>query len=1602
MNKEDEMINKIKQQKITSNQGIGKNKKMRLLNIKWMTLLSVASLSSGLHAAPIALESEPLFGSKTKAPLVMLILGKDHTLAAEAYDDTADLDDDGVINNRFTPTVEYAGYFNSKKCYKYKTSNDRFVPKENVGLSSPCINNDFWHGNFLNYLTMSRMDILRQSLYGGLRYIDSTNTVLERAFIPPDGHGWAKSYQHKSNGSGLDTYDISAFAPLEKNKKYLFANASFYGIKDQAPLLRVIRVKNSLEPWDWASENPMLKVRSNDEAPGKLKGANGINTSNPNLQDMVVRVKVCTEKEPGCKQYPNGSYKPTGLLHDNSELKKFQFGLITGSYGKNLSGGVLRNAMGNFLDTVDINTGKFTTTVGEKDGIAGTIDKLEITGFNMSDVGDGYGNYNASQPGQGDPLKNRNNADSSVKGECKHSKYKSQPLSQNGECTSWGNPIGEMLYESLRYFSGSGAPSTSYTPNNTMLGLPIDNTWADPFSGTNECAQAANVIISDINPSYDSDELPGSLFSGTYSGTILPGFSVQTYLDLIDSLENTSGKYLIGDSAGNNGTGDIYKKIPSPKTVTSLGNIRGLPSEPGKEGSYSSAAVAYYAKEEGILTATSGEEKNIPTISVAMSPPLPVIEIPMGTNTGKISIIPFAKFPSQAVDGKNWDIENFNDHAATSAIVDYYIDNPTDIGETGGDKETIYRVNFEEVEYGSDYDMDMIVTYTVIRDSDSQITVKVSANREFGGGGIVHAGYIISGVDSSNKVFLDVRSWDVRDQFKKENKALPEVNQVGRAAYYLDTPYSDKKDIRGLDNSTWRAGYKSDKLSVAHIHYEDQPNNKNKQLPLEQTRTFTYNASDDVSLLHSPLWYAAKYGDLKFDTQDSEKKEWQKTDKNGDVVKDKNGDPLPRNYFPVTDASQLNSQLSKAFAGLSQIEQKSSPPRYNATTLVSGASYYVTRFEDKYWTGTLQAYPVTNSGEVNVSAPTWDAAEKLLLNTNRKIFTSNGTDVFEFNSTNIDDFTTAQKNYLVGAAPDSNAAIDTDLLGTVISYIRADDKVTGLNVESDEGPSDPAYEVPNGFRFKPRSEKASALGAIINSAPYYIGPIGRFFGHNVVEKAIAFGANDGMVHIVSAVDGEELLAYLPSTVYGKEYGSGYQGLFEYTQEDWSYLPTVDGNINGFTGQDSKTTIIGSLGLHFKGLYGIDVSNLTSVSDNNILWEITPETTSIAPGITPPSPTPFADIGVTKLAPQGALLNVVDSATGKFTEAVIFTNGYNSGQQTGGNKNGILYFADLKTGAFLHAIDTGVAGDSAASNPLSAPALIDTDSNGTIDKIYVGDSVGNLWVFDTSAASFGDWDFATNLTDPGSNAPLFTAASSTGKAQPITSQPQVAIHPKGKKYGYVITFGTGRYATVNDNDVANQITQSLYVIHDNSNTAQSTALSIVRDSSSGDYPSPSSSGTTVIEGLVKVELAASTATSRDFKPTNLTWNSSTKGLYFDIEGLTGTNQGERVIVDSSIIQNNVYFMSFIPNSTACGGQGQSWLTVISLLDGSVKYVKRYEKGPVSPEGPFHTPTPDDPTIKPKVEVKVDGPEIITDGIKPPDDEDANAENGGKLNWRELIF
>jgi hypothetical protein len=101
-------------------------------------------------------------------------------------------------------------------------------------------------------------------------------------------------------------------------------------------------------------------------------------------------------------------------------------------------------------------------------------------------------------------------------------------------------------------------------------------------------------------------------------------------------------------------------------------------------------------------------------------------------------------------------------------------------------------------------------------------------------------------------------------------------------------------------------------------------------------------------------------------------------------------------------------------------------------------------------------------------------------------------------------------------------------------------------------------------------------------------------------------------------------------------------------------------------------------------------------------------------------------------------------------------------------DGALHVYDAATGELLRAIAIESNADS-----YTAALAVDLDHDGTTDRVYAGDSLGNLWRFDLSQADPDQWQVAF------SGLPLFIARSGNGAPVSIHMRPEIALSRDAK-------------------------------------------------------------------------------------------------------------------------------------------------------------------------------------------------------------------------------
>ena len=583
------------------------------------------SLMTGLlsiittHSVMSAPAQDPLFLAQPVRPIMMLNMSRDHQLFFKLYDDYSDITNatggarDGRADTTYIHAYDYYGYFDSAKCYVYNSNQNRFNPTrfadddKYCNFSGNTNSGSEWSGNFLNWATMTRMDAVRKILYGGMRSSDGDTadlTVLERAFLPQDAHSFAK-YYNGTDINKLTPFDSSNSVTMgadNNNSGITICNTTEPTDRDNLsqedtglPRMRVARGNYSL----WAS-NERWQCRwgtaSNDNDPDSSgikahtssPAGSGDNSRRLGSSDFRTRVRVCVagligdENNENCAAY-NGKWKPIGLLQEYGATGLIQFGLMTGSYVNNKSGGVLRKQIGVMTDEINAN-GTFVRPDNDEThyGIIQTLDLLRIYGYRFDDGTYHNGGHGVDSGGSDGCLWSRSSFN-------------------NGHCTNWGNPQSEIFLESLRYLSGqSVSEDFSADDSDRIEGLNTAAWGTPPITNDNYCAPLSVIQFNASTSSFDGDELD--------AGDIgLADVSAATnVVGTAEGINNQS--YFIGSNGTNT------DQLCTAKTVANLANASGTcPDAPRLEGSYKIAGLAHYARTTGIplegVTRGAGRQK---------------------------------------------------------------------------------------------------------------------------------------------------------------------------------------------------------------------------------------------------------------------------------------------------------------------------------------------------------------------------------------------------------------------------------------------------------------------------------------------------------------------------------------------------------------------------------------------------------------------------------------------------------------------------------------------------------------------------------------------------------------------------------------------------------------------------------------------------------------------------------------------------------------------------------------------------------------------------------------------------------------------------------
>ena len=615
-----------------------------------------------------------------------------------------------------------------------------------------------------------------------------------------------------------------------------------------------------------------------------------------------------------------------------------------------------------------------------------------------------------------------------------------------------------------------------------------------------------------------------------------------------------------------------------------------------------------------------------------------------------------------------------------------------------------------------------------------------------------------------------------------------------------------------------------------------------------------------------------------------------------------------------------------AAAGAAPSTIDNDPTEASNFTLTTKA--YFPEYNSEEWSGDLKQVIISRDQAGRITrTPGWSAQAMIDTQASRNIYMgggAGGTGLRSFSYSNLSN----DLRTIFNRNPDTLGNTTDNRGSQRVAYLSG--------ARGNEGDAD------NQFR-----RRSSALGDIVNSQPAVVGTPtylpyladridgsrGDYLafqqrystkGPNPGRPELIYvGANDGMLHAISASDGTEAFAFVPKAVLQhmpKLTGQSYKGGGHRFYVDGS--PVVrDVYINN----QWRTVLIGTLRAGGKSLFALDVTEPgTDGSGVKLLWEITNETDG------------FENLGYSFPEPEITRLH-----SGEW--AVLQGNGYDSADGVAS-----LFIINIADGTLIKEI-VAEEGESGA-NGLSSIRGADNNADGIVDYAYAGDLQGNLWRFDLSRTTAG-----TITGDPFGPAnqsgvtaadykvsyngnPIYKTRYADGQVQPITSPPSLVRHPSRR--GYLVLVGTGKYFETDDAAPDTTKAHSVYAIWDRLTKAQS-----------GSHPTNLTRSNLQPQSIQEQKVTTfsndGSSVSRELRYISdnaVTWyregvtseqeadNSSVEkwGWYVDLE--VNSKQGEMMIQRMSAQGDTLLFNTLTPNADPCADGATYWAYAVNPYTG----------------------------------------------------------------------
>jgi type IV pilus assembly protein PilY1 len=588
-------------------------------------------------------------------------------------------------------------------------------------------------------------------------------------------------------------------------------------------------------------------------------------------------------------------------------------------------------------------------------------------------------------------------------------------------------------------------------------------------------------------------------------------------------------------------------------------------------------------------------------------------------------------------------------------------------------------------------------------------------------------------------------------------------------------------------------------------------------------------------------------------------------------------------FFANDRASLTYSMDSVLINAMSTIGAAAAVAVTSANVTASTASFQ-SSYDSGSWTGDLKSYniDVTTGAPKTGSAANWSARDQLdaLSVGSRKIVSYDGARGIAFQPTG----TVTSPG---GAKIDLIDLVDAKDGTGIVNFIRGDRSGEGTKYRT----------------------RIHLLGDIVNSEPVFVAaPVANFIetidpgyslfkaNHQSRQPLVFQGANDGLLHVFNAASGAEEWAYVPGLLLptlarlSRTLVQGFTHRYYVdgtpTVGDVDFIRT-GGVASTASSNNWRTILVGGLGKGGRGYYALDITDGVPATEAaaaaNVLWEF-PNSSTTAQVV--------ANLGYSFGKP-------IIAKAGDRGWVVLVTSGYNNMDTVNGVTGdglGHLFVLNAKTGELISDIPTGVKATSSPSGLAAFSGYLDNAAvDNTVTQVYAGDLEGNVWRFDLTGQSTG-WKVSK----------LATLVDDSGKPQPLTTAPELAlIREQNASYRFVYV-GTGKYLA--DSDVATNAKQSMY--------------GLVDDLSANPTIDP-------LRSQLQEQTLTSSGNQRSATSTKfeLSGSSRKKGWYIDLPA-----SGERVSTDPQLALGRLIFTSNIPSSLLCDPGGSSYLNFLDYRTG----------------------------------------------------------------------